>query len=181
MICSPASTILHTLFSRRICCWNELQQTPNCGMTSCRVREEPWKSQSVCTTLPTLVSPKLAVQSCNPHQLTSHRFKGKKRATSSHSFHCLSPFAARKTLGCFKTPSSNFKQSLQHIQAIAMEKPKLLFHHYVDAKSVCQFYFSIFLPSVTYSFLTNTIPEGPLTIVQNASVRPILCRMGVRD
>jgi hypothetical protein len=94
-----------------------------------------------------------------------------------HFFQCLSPYAARKTLGCFKTPSSNFKQSLQHIQAIAMEKSKLLLHHYVDVKSAYQFYFSIFLPSVTYSFPTNTIPEGPLTIVQNASVRSILSRM----
>jgi hypothetical protein len=57
------------------------------------------------------------------------------RATSSHSFKCLSPYAARKTQGCFKTPSSNFKQSLQYIQAIAMEKSKLLLHPYVDVKS----------------------------------------------
>jgi hypothetical protein len=48
----------------------------------------------------------------------------KARATSSHSFQCLSPYAARKTLGCFKSPSSDFKQSLQRIQAIAMEKSK---------------------------------------------------------
>jgi hypothetical protein len=101
------------------------------------------------------------------------------RATSPHSFQCLSPYAARKTLGCFKPPSSNFKQSLPQIQAIAMEKSKLLLRHYVDAKSAYQFYFSIFLPSVTCSFPTNTTPEGPLTTVQNASVRPILSRMGL--
>jgi hypothetical protein len=79
----------------------------------------------------------------------------------------------------FRTPSSNCKQSLQHIQAIAIEKSKLSLHHNVDAKSAYQFYFSIFLQSVTYSFSTNTIPEGPLTTAQNASVRPILSRMGL--
>jgi hypothetical protein len=60
-----------------------------------------------------------------------------------------------------------------------MEKSKLLLHHYRDVKSAYQFYFSIFLPSVTHSFTTNTIPEGPLTTVQNASVCPILSRMGL--
>jgi hypothetical protein len=58
-------------------------------MTSFRVREEPWKSQSVCTTLPTMVSPKLAVQFCNPHQLTRHRFRFKK-----HALPHLTPFNA---------------------------------------------------------------------------------------
>jgi hypothetical protein len=60
-----------------------------------------------------------------------------------------------------------------------MEKSKLLLRHYVDAKFTYQFYFSIFLPSVTYSFPTNTILEGPLTTVQHASVRTILSRMGL--
>jgi hypothetical protein len=180
MIRTPASTILRTLFSHRICCWNELKQTPNCGMTSCRVREEPWKSQSVCTTSPTMVSPKLAVQFCNPHQLTSHRFKFQKHVLPHHTpFNVCQLTQLEKPWDVFRTPSSNCKQSLQHIQAIAMEKSNLLLHHNVDAKSAYQFYFSIFLQSITYSFSTNTIPEGPLTTAQNASVRPILSRMGL--
>jgi hypothetical protein len=72
----------------------------------------------------------------------------------------LQPSPARKTLGCFKTPSSNFKQSLQYIQALAMEKSKLLLHHYVDVKSAYQFYFSIFLLSVTYSSLQTPFRKG---------------------
>jgi hypothetical protein len=70
------------LFSHLIFSYNELQQTPNCGMTSSRVREEPWKSRSVCTSSPTMVSPKLAVQFCNLHMLTRHRFRFKKHVLS---------------------------------------------------------------------------------------------------
>jgi hypothetical protein len=139
-------------------------------MTSCRVREEPWKSRSVCTTLPTTISPKLTVQQPTPVDTPPIQIQ-EARANLSPSFQRLSPYVARKTLGCFKSPSSNIKQSLQHIQAIAMETSKLLLHHYVDAKSAYQFYFSIFLPCVTYSFPTNTIPEGPPTTVQIATVR----------
>jgi hypothetical protein len=41
------------------------------------------------------------------------------------------------------------------------------------------YYFSMFLPSFTYSFPTDTIQEGPLTTEQNACVRLILSRMGL--
>jgi hypothetical protein len=58
------------------------------------------------------------------------------------------------------------------------ENPSLL-HQYVDAKSAYQFYVSIFVPSVTYPFPTNTIPERPLITVQNAFVCPIQSRMGL--
>jgi hypothetical protein len=36
----------------------------------------------------------------------------------------------------------------------------------------------VFLPSVTYSFLTNVIPEGQLSNIQNASTRPMINRLG---
>jgi hypothetical protein len=167
------------LFSHRICSYNELQQTPNRGMTSCRVREEPWKSRSVCATLLTMVSPKLAVQFCNPHQLTSHRFRLKKHVlphptpfNACHHTQLGKPWDASRVLHLTLSRVYNAYKPSQ------WKNPSLL-HHYVDAKSAYQFYFSIFLPSVTYSFPTNTIPEGPLTAVQNASFRPILSRMGL--
>ena len=90
----------------------------------------------------------------------------------------LSPYVARKTLGCSKSPSTNFKASLQHIASIAKGKSEAVLKNFISAESAHRYYYSVFLPSVTYSFPTNTIPERHLRKVQNESIRPILNRMG---
>ena len=90
----------------------------------------------------------------------------------------ISPYVARKTLGCYKSPSTNFKASLQHIASIAKEKSEAVLNNFITAESAHRYYYSVYLPSVTYSFPTNTIPERHLRKVQNASIRPILNRMG---
>ena len=38
----------------------------------------------------------------------------------------LSPYTARKTFGCYKSPSNNYKASLRHVTEIATQKPKRL-------------------------------------------------------
>jgi hypothetical protein len=76
------------------------------------------------------------------------------------------------------TEPVSYRPSLEYITTIAKATSNVLVHHFVDAKSAYRFYYAVFLPRVAYSFPTNTIPEHLLTKVQNASVRPILSRMG---
>jgi ribonuclease HI len=90
----------------------------------------------------------------------------------------LSPFSPRKTLGCYKSPSPNVKASLDYIATIATTKSKAVMNSSIDAKSAWRYYFAVFLPSVTYSLPTNVIPERQLQTLQNATVRPILNKMG---
>jgi hypothetical protein len=90
----------------------------------------------------------------------------------------IPPYVARKTLGCYKSPSNHFKSSLQHIASVAKEKSEAVLNNFITADSAFRYYYSVFLPSVTYSFPTNTIPERHLRKVQNESIRPILNRMG---
>jgi hypothetical protein len=57
--------------------------------------------------------------------------------------------SARKTMGCYKSPSDNFKKSLAHIAATAKAKSDAVLHNFITAKRVHRFYYSVFLPSVT--------------------------------
>jgi hypothetical protein len=90
----------------------------------------------------------------------------------------LSPYTARKTLGCYRSPSNNFKTSRRHVTENALQKANTISNSFITTTCAHRYYYSIFLPSVTYSFPTNTIPEHHLRHIQNKSTRPILNKMG---
>jgi hypothetical protein len=108
---------------------------------------------------------------------TAVRIQKRSKITPT-SLQCLPPYAAHKTLGRYKSPSDNFKKSLAHISATAKAKSDAVFHNFITAKSAHRYYYSVFLPRVTYSFPTNVIPEGQLRNTRNASMRPIINRLG---
>jgi hypothetical protein len=99
-------------------------------------------------------------------------------STSPIQLTALSPYTARKTLGCYKSPSSNYKTSLQHITTKALRHSTAVQKSFISAKCAHRYYGSVFFPSVTYSFPTNAIPERHLQQIQNKSTRPILNKMG---
>jgi hypothetical protein len=70
------------------------------------------------------------------------------------------------------------RRSLGHIAAKAKEKAGAVLHNFITAKSARRYYYSVFLPSVTYTFPTNVIQVGHLRNIQNAPTRPILNRLG---
>jgi hypothetical protein len=90
----------------------------------------------------------------------------------------LPPNMARKTLVCYKSPSANTRANLAHINKAAKEKFDAVLHNFLTARSAHRYYYSVFLPSVTYSFPTNIIWESQLRKIQSSSMRPILNRMG---
>ena len=47
----------------------------------------------------------------------------------------IPPYVARKTLGCYKSPSNNFKSSLQHIASVAKEKSEAVLNNFITAES----------------------------------------------
>jgi hypothetical protein len=108
---------------------------------------------------------------------TADRIQERTKITPK-SLQYLPPYAARKTLGCYKSLSDNFKKSLAHIAATAKAKSDAVLHNFITAKIAHRYYYSVFLPSVTYSFPTNVIPEGQLRHIQNASMRSIVNRLG---
>jgi hypothetical protein len=85
----------------------------------------------------------------------SLRFGFKKDQNHSDIPRVSTPYAARKTLGCYKSPSDNFKKSIAHIVATAKAKSDTILHNSITAKSAHRYYYSVFLPSVTYGFPTN--------------------------
>ena len=90
----------------------------------------------------------------------------------------LSPFAARKTLGCYKSPSATYTASLKHITTKALQHALAVQKSFITAKCAHRYYGSVFLPSVTYSLPTASIPEKHLLTIQNQSTLPILNKMG---
>jgi hypothetical protein len=68
--------------------------------------------------------------------------------------------------------------SLACIAGTGKEKLDAVLHNFITAKNTHRYYDSAFLPSVTYTFPTNVTPEGHLRNIQNASIRPILNRLG---
>jgi hypothetical protein len=50
------------------------------------------------------------------------------------SLQYLPLYAVRKTLGCYNSPSGNFKKSLAHIAATAKEKSDAVLHNFITAK-----------------------------------------------
>jgi hypothetical protein len=103
------------------------------------------------------------------------------QTTSRTSLQYIPPYAARKTLGCYYSSSDNFKKSLAHIAATTKAKSDAPLHNFINVKSAHRYYYSVFLPSESYSFPTNVIPEGQLRNIQNASMRPIINRLRLRQ
>jgi hypothetical protein len=91
----------------------------------------------------------------------------------------IGPRQERRILGCYKSPSGSFKTALEVITANAMKKSELPTRRGVlNPRMAWRYYHSIFLPSVTYSFATNSIPEQKLLPVQNRSTRRFLNAFG---
>jgi hypothetical protein len=89
------------------------------------------------------------------------------------------PIQERRILSCYKSPSGNFKTALEVITENAMKKSELPTRRGVlNPRMAWRYYHSVFLPSVTYSFATNSIPERKLTAVQNRSTRRFLNAFG---
>ena len=85
---------------------------------------------------------------------------------------------SRKTLGCYKSPNAEVKTSLAAITTNAMSKATLISTSALDSKCTIRYYFSVFLPSVTYPMATTTIPEKSLTKIQHRSTSKFLNRVG---
>jgi hypothetical protein len=68
--------------------------------------------------------------------------------------------------------------NLAHINKAAKEKSDAVLQNFITSRSAHRYYYSVFLPSVTYSFPTNINPESQLRRIQSSSMRPILNRMG---
>jgi hypothetical protein len=73
-------------------------------------------------------------------------------------------------LGCYKTPSHNYKPSLELVRATAMAKSDAVLHRSIDAWCTQRYYYSVF-PSNRHEFedgLARTTPHvilyGPQTL-----------------
>jgi hypothetical protein len=82
--------------------------------------------------------------------------------------------AAWKTLGCYKSPSATHTASLKHITTKALQHAIAVQKSFITAKCAHRYYGSVFLPSVTYSLPTASLPEKQHLKIQNQSTRPIL-------
>ena len=90
----------------------------------------------------------------------------------------MDPNKARKMLGCYKEPSGNNKASLESIKDNAMTKATKVFNSHLDHKCVFCYYYSMFLPSVLYSFAANSIPSKHLHQLTSQTTRLILPKLG---
>ena len=96
----------------------------------------------------------------------------------SQEMKSLDPNQARKMLGCFKEPSGNNKASLESIKANAMTKATKVFNSHLDSKCVFRYYYSMFLPSVLYSFPANSISSTHLHLLTSKTTRLFLPKLG---
>jgi hypothetical protein len=113
------------------------------------------------------------------HALSRQQAKVHIQELNSTPLKYISPYIARKTLGCCQSPSANFKASLQHIASFAKEKSEAVLNNFISAESAHRYYYSVYLPSVTYSFPTNTIPERHLRKVSTGWAMPSLLPMSL--
>jgi hypothetical protein len=91
------------------------------------------------------------------------------KATDSSLSHTqlkyLSPFATRKTLGCYKSPSGGHATAFQVISKNARAKSAKVLTSRLTLVSTNRYFRSLFFPSVTYPLPVNTIPEHKLLLL----------------
>jgi hypothetical protein len=90
----------------------------------------------------------------------------------------LGPDDDRRILGCYKCPGGKFRKALAVIEQKAMSKSALAARGILTPRMAWRYYHSTFLPSVTFSFPTNAIPESQLAPIQNRSTRRFLNAFG---
>jgi len=90
----------------------------------------------------------------------------------------LSPFATRKTLGCYKSPSGGHANAFKVISKNAQEKSTKVLASRLVPVSANRYFRGVFFPSVTYSLPVTTIPERNLAKLQSQTYRRFLPKLG---
>jgi hypothetical protein len=89
----------------------------------------------------------------------------------------LSPFATRKTLGCYKSPSCAHATACQVISKNAQAKTAKVLDSLLTPVSANRYFRGVFFPSLTYSLPVNTIPEHKLAKLQSQTYRRFLPKL----
>ena len=82
----------------------------------------------------------------------------------------LDPSTARKMLGCHKEPTGSNNKALSAIRKNAIHKATKIFNSNLNFRCVFRYYYSMFLPSVLYSFPTNSIPTTKLNKLDSQTI-----------
>ena len=98
--------------------------------------------------------------------------------TGLQEMRALSTNVARKMLGCYNDITGTNTASFKSIQQNAMKKATKLFNSSLDHRCAFRYYHSIYLPSVLYSFPTNSISSHKLRKLDSQTVRLILPKLG---
>lgn len=94
------------------------------------------------------------------------------------SLQYISPYQARKTLGCWKCPSGGTQTAFKAILAKAEDKSVKVANSHLNRKATLRYFHAVFLPSVTYSFPVNTIPRDKLDYIQSKTYHRFLPKLG---
>jgi hypothetical protein len=73
--------------------------------------------------------------------------------SESQSLEYLQQSTSRRTLGCYKCPSGNFKTGPQAIRKNAIEKSQIVLNSHLDTRATHTYYFAVLFPSLSYSLL----------------------------
>jgi hypothetical protein len=89
----------------------------------------------------------------------------------------LSPFATRKTLGCYKSPSGGQATAYRVISKNTQAKSAKVLASRLTPVSTNRYFRGVFFPSVTYSLPVNTIPEKKQAKLQSLTYRLFLPKL----
>jgi hypothetical protein len=99
-------------------------------------------------------------------------------ASDSQSLEYLQPNTARRTLSCYKCPSGNSKTGFQTIRKNAIEKSQIVLNSHLDARATHTYYFTVLLPSLSYSLPVSHYSSKSLNEVDKKITVPFLNKLG---
>ena len=90
----------------------------------------------------------------------------------------LSPSTARRTLGCYKSPSGSTQAALSALSKKAEARVTRLANSPLSPKCARRYYHAVFWPSVSYGLSVSALPENKLKKIQNRTSRKFLQKLG---
>ena len=97
---------------------------------------------------------------------------------TTHTIKLLSPYQSHKTLRHHKDPAGTQRAQFRAVKAKSDELTTFLWKHLLSRKEAWRFYYSCYLPSVTYPLASSSMTEKQLTEVQKTAMSIIVARCG---
>ena len=94
------------------------------------------------------------------------------------TFTLLSPYTAHKTLGCFKEPAGTQKEQFRQLQTTSDTSVAFLWKCPLTRSETWTFYFSCYLPSISYPLASSHFTKAQLDTVQRKALSIIIARCG---